>query len=291
MLHFIIKKLFWGFFRYVLTDTSYAKIRYKLERGTFPDLENPERLTEKIQLLKLNDRDPRRKLVADRIRLRQYLTEKNLSQHVIHVLGVYNKFTRHDWQSLPSQFVLKANHGCGFVKVIRDKSSEKFEDIKKLTRKWQSEDYSTLGREWVYRDLQRSIIAEELLLDDSGEIPRDYKFTCIHGRVEFAQMDIGRFDDQKRNLYDRDFNQLDVKLLYPQYEGEIEQPEQWDDAVKLAEKLASGFDFIRVDLYLVKNKIYVGEMTNFPGSGFIGFEPDEFDKEMGRKLTLSYRGK
>jgi hypothetical protein len=291
MLHFIIKKLFWGFFRHVLTDKSYAKIRYKLERGIFPDLENPERLTEKIQLLKLKDRNPRRKLVADRIRLRQYLSEKNLSQHVIPVLGVYDNFTRHNWQSLPTQFVLKANHGCGFVKVIRDKSSEKFEDIKKLTREWQSEDYSALGREWVYRDLQRSIIAEELLLDESGKIPRDYKFTCIHGRVEFAQMDIGRFDDQKRNLYDRDFNQLNVKLLYPQFEGEIEQPEQWDAAVELAEKLASDFDFIRVDLYIVNNKIYVGEITNFPGSGFIGFEPDEFDKEMGRKLTLSYREK
>jgi len=291
MIHFIAKKMFWGFFRHILSDKAYAKVRYKLERGVFPDLRNPERLTEKIQQLKLFDRNPLRQRVADRIKMRDYVLEKISSDHLIPVLGVYDFFKEKEWGRLPNQFVLKANHGCGFVKIIRDKPAEKFEKIKQLTEYWQAQDYSKLGREWVYKDLPRSIIAEELLLSESGDVPSDYKFTCIHGRVEFVQVDFGRFSDQKRNLYDRDFNLLDVKLLYPQTEDELDKPALWDDAVELSEKLAEDFDFIRADLYLIDSKIYVGELTNFPGSGFIGFEPDEFDKEMGNKLSLSFQGK
>jgi len=291
MLHFIAKKLFWGFFRHILSDKAYARVRYKLERGIFPNLKNPERLTEKIQLLKLFDRNPLRQRVADRMEMRDYVSGKSTSDHMVPVLGVYDTFEKKDWSRLPNQFVLKANHGCGFVKIIRDKPSEKFEKIKQLTEYWQRQDYSRLGREWVYKDLPRSIIAEELLLSDSGDIPRDFKFTCIHGKAEFVQVDVGRFDDQRRNLYDRDFNLLDVKLLYPQFEGELEKPGLWDEAVQLSEILAEEFDFIRVDLYLVDGKIYVGELTNFPGSGFIGFDPDEFDKKMGKKLSLSFQEK
>lgn len=291
MIHFIAKKMFWGVFRHILSDIAYAKVRYKLERGVFPDLRNPERLTEKILQLKLFDRNPLRQRVADRIKMRDYVLEKSTSDHLIPVLGVYDFFKEEEWSRLPNQFVLKANHGCGFVKIIRDKPAEKFEKIKQLTEYWQHQDYSKLGREWVYKDLPRSIISEELLLSESGDIPSDYKFTCIHGRVEFVQVDFGRFSDQKRNLYDRDFNLLDVKLLYPQYEDELDKPALWDDAVELSEKLAEDFDFIRADLYLIDSKIYVGELTNFPGSGFIGFEPDEFDKQMGNKLSLSFQGK
>ena len=291
MIHFIAKKMFWGVFRHILSDIAYAKVRYKLERGVFPDLRNPERLTEKILQLKLFDRNPLRQRVADRIKMRDYVLEKSTSDHLIPVLGVYDFFKEEEWSRLPNQFVLKANHGCGFVKIIRDKPAEKFEKIKQLTEYWQDQDYSKLGREWVYKDLPRSIISEELLLSESGDIPSDYKFTCIHGRVEFVQVDFGRFSDQKRNLYDRDFNLLDVKLLYPQYEDELDKPALWDDAVELSEKLAEDFDFIRADLYLIDSKIYVGELTNFPGSGFIGFEPDEFDKQMGNKLSLSFQGK
>jgi len=291
MIHFIARKLFWGFFRHILSDKAYARVRYKLEQGFFPDLNNSERLTEKIQQLKLFDRNPLRQRVADRIKMRDYVSEKSTADHLIPVLGVYDTLKKEDWGRLPNQFVLKANHGCGFVKIIRDKPAEKFEEIKRLTKFWQGQDYSKLGREWVYKDLPRSIIAEELLLSDSGDIPRDYKFTCIHGRIELVQVDIGRFNDQKRNLYDRDFNLLDVKLLYPQYDGKLEKPALWDDAVQLSEKLAEDFDFIRVDLYLTDGKIYVGELTNFPGSGFIGFDPDEFDKEMGKKLSLSFQEK
>lgn len=287
MLHFLSKKLFWGIFRHFLSDRTYACARYKLERGIFPNLKNPERLTEKIQLLKLFDRNPLRQRVADRLKMREFISEKSSSDHLIPVLGVYDSFEKEDWEKLPGQFVLKANHGCGFVKIIRNKPDENFGDVRRLTKYWQSQDYSKLGREWVYKDLPRSIIAEELLLSDSGEIPSDYKFTCIHGKAEFVQVDVGRFDDQKRNLYDRDFNLLDVKLLYPQFEEKPEKPALWNDAVRLAETLAADFDFIRVDLYLIENKIYVGELTNFPGSGFIGFEPDEFDKKMGRKLRLT----
>lgn len=286
MFRYAKRKLFWGIFRHLLSDRMYARVRYKMEHGYWPDIDNPTRLTEKIQWLKLYDRSPIRAKVADRMYVRAYISEKAGGDYLVPVYGIYDQITKKEWDELPDEFVLKANHGCGFVKLITDKKAENPEEIRKLTEKWLKTDYSGLGREWVYKDLPRKIIAEKFLKSESGGIPYDYKFTCIHGEVVFAQIDIDRFQNQHRNLYNKKFERLDVQLLYPPTRHEIAKPENWEKAVKLAEKLAEPFNFIRVDLYLADSQIYVGELTNFPGSGFIGFNPDEFDKKMGEKLNL-----
>lgn len=286
MFQYAKRKLFWGVLRHVLSDRLYASIRYKMERGNWPDLDNPIRLTEKIQWLKLYDRSPIRAQVADRINVQNYIKEKVGSEYLVPVYGVYDQISKKEWEKLPNEVVLKANHGCGFVKLIRDKQEEEYGEIQKLTQKWLQTDYSQLGREWVYKDLPRKIIAEKFLKSESGEIPYDYKFTCIHGDMVFAQIDIDRFHNQRRNLYNRTFERLGVNLLYPSTTHEINKPKNWEKAIKLAETLAEPFNFIRVDLYLIDDQIYVGELTNFPGSGFIGFNSDKFDKELGEKLKL-----
>ena len=283
---FILTKLFWGLFRYFLSDEQYARIRYRLELDEWPDLENPQTFTEKIQYIKLYQRNELRKKIADRIKVREYVAEKVGEDHLIPLIGNYSELTPDIWEKLPSQFVLKANHGCAMLKIVRDKEQADYQKIYRQTEEWKNTDYSKIGREWVYEGLPRTILAEELLLDSSNSIPEDFKFFCFHGRVEIIQIDFDRFGNQRRNLYDRNFNRIEARLLYPNYEKAVEKPDNLDKAIEIAERLSADFNFIRVDLYLLENEVYFGELTNYPGNGFKAFEPNTMNYKIGKLLKL-----
>ncbi len=286
---FILAKIFWGFLRHVLSDRQYAKYRYWLEFDRLPDFENPKTFSEKIQHIKLYQRNELRKRVADRTRVRNYVSDKIGEEHLIPLIGIFRELTKEHWDELPGRFILKANHGCGMLEIVRDKSSINYERIYNETENWKEIDYSKVGREWVYKNLPRTILAEELLLNSDGEIPEDYKFFCFHGEVKIIQIDFDRFGDQKRNLYDRSFNRIDATLLYPNYDKPVGKPDNLDRAIEIAEVLSADFNFIRVDLYLMDNKIYFGELTNYPGNGFVDFSPESVARQVGSYLDLDRR--
>lgn len=269
-----------------MSDEQYARFRYWLELDEWPDLENPQTFTEKIQYIKLYQRNELRKKVADRIKARDYVSQRVGEDHLIPLIGNYNELTPDVWDKLPTQFVLKANHGCEMLKIIRDKYQSDYNNVYRQTEEWKNTDYSKIGREWVYEDLPRTILAEKLLLDSGNSIPEDYKFFCFHGQVKIIQIDFDRFGNQRRNLYNRNFNRIDARLLYPNYNKPVEKPENLRNAIEIAEILSAEFNFIRVDLYLMENKIYFGELTNYPGNGFKPFEPRAMNYEIGKLLNL-----
>lgn len=283
---FLLRKLFWGGLRYVLNDKWHAKIRYWIELEKWPNLENPQKFTEKIQYIKLHEHTKVRRLAANRQAVRSYISQKIGSEHLVPLIGVYDELTRKIWSELPQQFVLKANHGSGMVKIVRDKREGQFEVIQEETQRWKETDYYKLGREWAYKGLPRTILAEELLLDDDRNIPKDYKFFCYHGKVKVIQVDSGRFGNHRQTLFDRSFNRIDGMLISPPEPNKISKPEGLKAAIEVAEKLASDFSFIRVDLYIMKEKIYFGELTNYPLSGFIPFKPESLEVKMGSFLNL-----
>jgi hypothetical protein len=43
-----------------------------------------------------------------------------------------------------------------------------------------------------------------------------------------------------------------------------------------------------VDLYLIKEQIYFGELTFYPGSGYENFMPDSFDIELGSHFDITF---
>lgn len=286
MLKYLVKKLFWGFLRHVVSDRKYAQIRYWLKFDKLPNLEQPKSFTEKIQFIKLNERTELRKIFADRLRARNYVAEKVGEQYLIPLHGAFDELTPGTWESLPSQFVLKANHGCEMLEIVRDKERADYDTIYQTTEQWKATDYYKVGREWAYKGLPRTILAEQLLLDSENSIPIDYKFFCFDGKVELIQVDKDRFSDQRRNLYDRNFQKLDAKLLYPNFGGSLEEPGNLDQAISMAETLSKEINFVRVDLYLMENNLYFGELTNYPGNGFVAFEPTAMEYKMGSKLHV-----
>jgi len=286
MLKKILHKLFWGIFRHFVTDKQYAQIRFWLEHDRLPNLENPATFNEKIQYIKLYERTELRKMAADRVRVRSYVKEKIGERYLIPLHGVFDSLTEEAWNSLPSQFVLKANHGCGWVEIVQNKAGASFQKIRNETDKWLKSGYYKIGREWVYKNLPRKLIAEKLILNEKENIPKDFKFFCFNGRVKVIQVDAGRFSAQRRNLYDRHFNRLDAQIIFEPIEEKISRPGQLEKAIGLAETLAKEYSFIRVDLFLPGDDIFFGELTNYPGNGFADMNPPSFEIYLGKFLNI-----
>jgi hypothetical protein len=272
----ILKKL-----SLVLSDYNIAYLMFVWRLGYLPNFHNPRSLNEKINYIKLFNRNPLRSLVADRLKVRGYVTERCPDCSFPAILWHGTHFDRAAWDVLPGTFVIKANHGSNMTRLV-DKGKVAFDEIKKETDSWLKKEYSRYGREWVYYDLEKYLIIEEMLCP-TGSAPADFKFFVLNGRVEFVQVDLERFSAHRRNLYTRDFVRIEAQYMFPSTD-DIPKPDSFERAVEIAETLAADFDFIRVDLYLIEGKTYFGELTNTPGNGLERIKPKSFDFEMGGKL-------
>lgn len=266
-----------------IPDSVFNKIFFYYKNKYWPNFKNPESFNEKINHIKLYSNNSLRKLVADRIKVREYVKDKAPECDLINILWNGETFTRKDYDNLPQRFVIKANHGSGMVLVI-NKEKDDFYTIYQETEKWKKINYGKITRQFVYQDLPKTIIVEEFINFDSKVVP-DYKFMCINGKIEFIQVDLDRFEDHSRNLYDENFIRISGMLEYKQGE-DIEKPKLFGKAKSIALKLSEDFDFLRVDLYILDDIIYFGELTNTSGNGYDRFYPKELDYKYGSKIKF-----
>lgn len=197
-----------------------------------------------------------------------------------------------DFDRLPTQFVLKCNHNSGLgMYICRDKSRLDPARVRAGLRRGLAQDYFLHGREWPYKNVPRKIIGEQYLADASGHGLRDYKFYCFDGRMALSMINSDRFSPvpTKADYFDRNFDRLDFTWGYQRSAVPPERPEQYDQMIAAAEKLAVGLPHVRVDLYLVGGRIYFGELTFFDGSGFSPILPQTWDRRLGALLRLPER--
>ena len=154
---------------------------------------------------------------------------------------------------------------------------------------WLKQDIYWPGREWVYKDLPRRIVAEKYLEDESGELC-DYKFFCFNGKPVFMKYYSGRFTEHPfRNYYDMNMNYMAVSdewVSNPNASLPLEKFE-FNRMKEVAEDLASSFQQVRVDFYYNNGKIYFGELTFFHRGGFQRFNPEIYDKIIGDYWKIS----
>lgn len=265
-------------------DRYMAYTMYYIKHGKVPNLKEPKSFNEKINWMRLFETNQLKKAITDRVWVRSYVSDKAPTCQLIPLLWQGEELTLEDFGALPEKFVIKGNHGSKMVKIV-SKKTDGFEQLRELTRSWMELDYYKIGRENVYKDLKKYLLVEEKLDDPFSDVPPDFKFHCFHGKVEFVQVDSDRFSGHKRNLYDRDFVPLHVEYGFPQGDN-IPRPKAYRQALAIAERLAGDFNFIRVDLFLIGDQVYFGELTNFPDNGLAAFSPRSFDGHLGSKLQL-----
>lgn len=263
---------------------------YRLKLGRKLDLKHPTRYTEKLQWLKLYDRNPFYSKLVDKAEVKKYVSEIIGNEYVIPTLGVWDKIEDIDWNGLPNRFILKTTHGGGGTGVVicNDKNNlDKGKAIETLKRSMNSDIYSTL-REWPYKNLPHRIIAEQLLDKDPyyDDVP-DYKFYCFNGIPKVLLIATKRFTDHNFNYYDMKFEKMNITSKVGNNASiEFIRPTCFEEMKRIATKLSQGFPHIRVDLYYSNHRIYFGELTFFDSSGFDNLTSDSIDLEWGSWMKL-----
>ena len=247
------------------------------------DWVNPTAYTEKMQLEKLSTSNPLKSRLADKYLVREWVSEIIGDKYLIPILGVWDSFDEICFDELPEQFVLKTNHGSGTNLIVKSKLEMDYKLVKKKFNDWMKTDFAyTTGFEMHYSAINRKIIAEKYLETDLGEL-QDYKFICFNGKPYFCWVDLGRFGNHTRTVFDLDWNvQPWTQERYGISKEPIPKPQNFDKMVELATALCQGFTHVRVDLYNVDGDIFFGEMTFTNGSGFDPIVPEKYDYMLGK---------
>lgn len=268
----------------ILIDDATAVKRYykNKSKGLELDLSAPKSFSEKQQWYKLYSNDPLMTQCADKHDVRQYIVDCGYEELLNEQYGVYDDVKQIPIKDFPQQFVLKAAHASGWNLIVRDKAKVNWKQELKTMKLWLKQDIYWSGREWVYKNLKKRIVAERYLEDESGGL-QDYKFFCFNGEPQFLQLEVGRYTKQNtRNFYDMNWKLMPFGKEIPHNPDiDVPVPECFDEMKEIAKKLSAPFSFVRVDLYQVAGKIYFGELTFFPAGGAPDFVPQEYDRIVG----------
>ena len=254
-----------------IPDKTFLKMKYKLMMGTKLDLENPKTFNEKLQWLKLHDRNPEYTKMVDKYEAKEYVANTIGKEYIIPTLGVWDKFDDIDFDALPNEFVLKPTHTSGNVFICKDKSKIDYKKLKKQVNKWLKRDYYRIHREWPYKNVKPRIIAEEYMENKDHTSIKDYKFYCFNGQEDYVMICTGRETGHpKFYFYNKEWNFMrNMSNDGMKLEGKLEEkPIGIEKMFEIAEKLSQGIKFVRMDLYNVNEKIYFRRIYVFPSSGF-----------------------
>ncbi len=267
-------------------DIPYAQDRYFAKFGKYINFDAPQSFTEKIQWIKIYDRNPLLTKLADKYLVRDYVAKKVGEKYLTTLYGVFESASEIEWKKLPNKFVLKSNHGSGWNIICKDK--------KKLDRKvtfeklaaWLKQNYYYYGREWVYKNIPPKIVCEEYLDGDKTLGLLDYKIFCFNGEPGFIQVDMGRYIHHTQIFFDLNWNALDFTMNHPKPQQSIPRPRVLEEMIMVSKTLADDLKFVRVDLYAPADRVLFGELTFYPEAGFCDIFPRKYDQIIGMWLKL-----
>lgn len=272
---------------YLMSDELYIKLMYRIRVGRRLDLDNPKRFSEKIQWLKLNHHDPLLTTLVDKYRVRDYIKEKIGEKYLIPLLGIYNSFSEIDFDKLPNRFILKTNHGSGWVIPCPDKSKFNVKEAEKKINLWLKTNYYFTNRSWPYKNVKPVILCEEFL--STGNLGLDdYKIHCFNGEPRYIQFIRGRFGKMIEGaFYDLNWNKQEFILTIERINSKVIKPINFVEMIEISKKLSKDLPYARIDLYNPSNHIYFGEVTLHSVNGMDKFDPDKYDEIFGDLIDLN----
>lgn len=277
----------------ILPDVPFLKLSYRVSIGSKLNLSNPTTFNEKLQWLKIYNRNPQYCQMVDKYEAKKYVANIIGEEYIIPTLGVWDKFDEINFDTLPEQFVLKCTHDSGSVVICKDKNNFDYKKAKEKLTRGLKNDLFWYGREWPYKNLKRRIIAETYMEDHSTSELRDYKFFCFGGMAKCYKVDFDRFVEHRANYFSTDGELMKIgeEICPPDFNKEIAVPENLEKMKELAEKLSATQPFLRADFYDVDGKVYFGELTFYPASGFGKFIYDGNDELLGSWIKLPEKSK
>lgn len=280
---------------YVLIEKIFGqkyliKKKYKKSFKHNPNLKNPKTLNEKIQWLKINERDPFHTLVADKYKVREYLSNFG-QEYLVPLLFQTTNYKDINEKNI-NQFpcIVKANIGCGWYKILYSKDDFNQEELQELCKDWLSQNFYYYSYEWQYKNIKPCIIVEKLLLTNEKKLPNDYKLHFMNGDLKFIYCSIDRTGLNYRKIYSPDWELLDFQWPVKNRENgkyeSIKKPENFDKMLEFGSEIAKKFKYVRVDFYDVDGDLYFGEITLHHGAGFNKFSDKKYDEYYGNMLNL-----
>lgn len=269
-----------------IPDPFYIKRKFRRTMGYSLNLNNPKTFNEKLQWLKIYNKNPKYTMMVDKYTAKKYVANTIGQEYIISTIGIWEKFKNIDFDLLPAQFVLKCTHDSGGLVICQNKDKLDISATKKKIERSLRNNYYWSGREWPYKDVKPRIIAEKYI----GDNLRDYKLFCFNGIPRITLVCSERFMSSglKEDFYDESWNHLDIQRPnHGNATSPIQRPNQYELMKILAAELSRDIPFVRIDFYEINGKVYFGEMTFYPASGFEGFIPEEWDMKLGEWLKLS----
>lgn len=272
-----------------LSDQNYLKLRYFCIFNKKLNFENPKNFNEKLQYLKLNDRNLEYVKLVDKYEVKKIVASTIGEEYIIPTLGVWEKFDQIDFETLPDQFVLKCTHDSGGNVVCKDKSTFNKEKAKKKIEKCLARNFYYPTREWPYKNVHPRIIAEKYLENSETRSLDDYKVHNFNGEPKIILVCKDRYEKTglTEDFYSLNWEHLDIKRPGASFSKiQIEKPEKLEEMLEISRRLSEGIPFLRTDFYIVDHRLYIGELTFFPASGFSKFHPQKWDVIFGEWLKL-----
>lgn len=280
-------KLLVKFCKYI-PDIVYLKMMYYLKTNERLHLKHPITFNEKLQWLKLYNRKPEYTIFVDKIAVKKYVANMIGEEYIIPTLGNWNSFDEIDFDKLPERFVLKCNHDSGGIIICKDKYSFNRKAAREKIENSLRRNYYYKEREWPYKNVKPVVFAEKYMVDESGLELKDYKIFCFNGKPYIIQVDFNRFVNHRRNIYFTDWILAPFEYGYPRDLGtKIVRPKCLDEMLNFAAILSKDIPFVRVDFYVICNKIFFGELTFYPEAGFGKFMPNIWDAKLGKMIKIS----
>jgi len=260
-------------------------ISFYANHGYFPSKKNMRYLNDYLFFLKNSASSSKYGYFIDKDSVKKFISAFLGEKYVTPNLGVFNDVKSLKEFSYPGKYVIKPTHMAGRI-IIKDGGKLTEKELKTV-EKWLKENYGKISRERCYINLNPKIIAEPFV-SYKGEVPFDYKFFIVNGKCQMVQVNMHRFKDPRLNLYDKDWNKLDLQFVYPNSDEEVKRPDELEEMIEIAEKVGSLFPFVRVDLYIIDNGIRFGELTFVPCGGLALFNPKDFEARLYKEMNPAY---
>lgn len=274
---------------YLLSDSIYLRIRYFCILGKKLNIKNPKTFNEKLQWLKINDRNSLYTNMVDKYEVKNFVKNKIGEEYIIPTIGIYDSFDDINFDKLPEKFVIKCTHDSGGICICRDKQSFDKKRARKKINKTFRKNFFYSGREWPYKNVKPRIIIEKYMSNGDEKELTDYKFFCFNGEPRYVYVSTGleNHETARMSFLDTNYEKMEFyRKDYKPFDELPKKPKEFKKMLEIAEIFAKDIPFIRVDLYEINEKIYFSELTFSPCSGFIPFEPEEWDEKIGELLDL-----